>query len=342
MEPGHYAQAQVFFARVFTIARASDDQVGEASALLDLSHGRRMSRRISTKHSIGQMPLARLRASQGFAGISQTAWETWAGPTTSSGIPKRPKDASEAERQAEKLGNIDRSARWLLDLGYIYFDRARLIAKPRQSYQQSLDLATRLKTEKTSSMPCTLLPSFPSSNRINSTMPKRYADEALTMARADGNKRDATYPRLVQGRVAAQQHDPAAAEAAFHEVAESKDSPTFLKWEAERSLARLYEDENQIDAARREYRVALSTFEAARSEVKRENSRLPFLNNATRIYDDYIQFLVKQHKSDEALQVAEYSRARTLNEGLGFLTLSKSGSDVSARPAGRAANRAAR
>ena len=107
---------------------------------------------------------------------------------------------------------------------------------------------------------------------------KRYADEALTMARADGNKRDETYPRLVQGRVAAQQHDPAAAEAAFHEVAESKDSPTFLKWEAERSLARLYEDENQIDAAGREYRTALSTFEAARSEVQHENSRLPFLD----------------------------------------------------------------
>src|SRR5205085_2410392 len=45
--------------------------------------------------------------------------------------------------------------------------------------------------------------------------------------------------------------------------------------------------------------------------------------NATRIYDDYIQFLVKQHKPDEALQVAEYSRARTLNEGLGFLKIAQ-------------------
>ena len=49
------------------------------------------------------------------------------------------------------------------------------------------------------------------------------------------------------------------------------------------------------------------------------SSRLPFLTNATAIYDDYIHFLVAQGKPLQALQVAEYSRARTLNEGLGLL-----------------------
>src|SRR5882724_1582020 len=38
MERGHYAEAQVFFAKVLTVARSSNDEVGEASALLDLSH----------------------------------------------------------------------------------------------------------------------------------------------------------------------------------------------------------------------------------------------------------------------------------------------------------------
>jgi CHAT domain-containing protein len=102
-------------------------------------------------------------------------------------------------------------------------------------------------------------------------------------------------------------------------VAESTDTPVFLKWEAERSLARLYEDENQRASAESEYRAALNTFEAARSELKHEDSRLPFLSNASRIYDDYVHFLVVQGKTNEALQLADYSRGRTLAEGLGFL-----------------------
>jgi CHAT domain-containing protein len=84
-------------------------------------------------------------------------------------------------------------------------------------------------------------------------------------------------------------------------------------------LARLYEDENQRASAESEYRAALNTFETARSELKHEDSRLPFLSNASRIYDDYVHFLVIQGKSIEALRVADYSRGRTLNEGLGLL-----------------------
>jgi CHAT domain-containing protein len=124
---------------------------------------------------------------------------------------------------------------------------------------------------------------------------------------------------LVEGRVDARQNDVAAAEAAFREVAQAEDTPVFLKWEAERSLARLYEDEGQRDSAEREYRTALSTFETARSGLQHEDSRLPFLSNASRIYDDYIHLLVSRGKTDQALQVADYSRARTLAEGMGVL-----------------------
>ena len=122
------------------------------------------------------------------------------------------------------------------------------------------------------------------------------------------------------GRIAARLHDIAAAENAFRAVAQSPDCPVFLKWEAERSLARLYEDEKQFDSAKSEYQTALTTFETARSELQHEDSRLPFLTNAARIYDDYIHLLVSQGKTTGALQVADFSRARTLSEGLGLLS----------------------
>src|SRR5579871_2431120 len=87
---------------------------------------------------------------------------------------------------------------------------------------------------------------------------------------------------------------------------------------AQHQLARLYESENDIKDADSLYRTALNTFESARAELKEEESKLPFLKNASPIYDDYIHFLVKQDKVVEALAVADQSRAFTLAQGLGL------------------------
>ena len=75
--------------------------------------------------------------------------------------------------------------------------------------------------------------------------------------------------------------------------------------------------------------LALTTFESARDQLKNEESKLPFLANATGIYDDYIHFLVAHHKTDEALALADDSRARTLEQGLGVISNSRSMSSAS-------------
>ena len=223
----------------------------------------------------------------------------------------------DATKQAEKLGDTSDQVKWLTNAGYIDMD-ATNFTTAEESFQQSLRLARQINSREDIINSLIAL-AFVSEQTGKLEDAKRYANEALSMARADGNKRDEVYPRLVQGQVAAQEHDVPAAENAFREVAQSADSPVFLKWEAERSLARLYEDENQPDSADREYRTALTTFETARSSLQHEDSRLPFLTNAARIYDDYVHFLVARGKTNQALQVADYSRARTLSEGLGYL-----------------------
>ena len=101
-----------------------------------------------------------------------------------------------------------------------------------------------------------------------------------------------------------------------------------MKWASERAMATLYEDRGETAAAENAYHSALTTFETARAEIQNEDSRLPFLTNATRIYDDYIHFLVKQGRTDEALAAADQSRARTLAQGLGVTN-----SRLSTRPA---------
>jgi CHAT domain-containing protein len=320
MQRGRYAEAQVFFERVFGSAHASDDRRWEANALLDLSWS--AEEQTHFDEALDWAAAARgMAVAHRFDSVAQTALGNMGWAYYKLGDSEKAKETFvEAKNQSVKLGDVADQVRWVTNLGYVYMDDGNVLGAMR-SFQESLDLARKINSREDiiNALQALAFVYEEQPNKLDDA--KRYAEDALTMAQKDGNKRDATYPRLVQGRVAAQQHDVATAEAAFHEVAESKDSPTFLKWEAERSLARLYEDENHVDAAGSEYRTALSTFEAARSEVKRENSRLPFLNNATRIYDDYVQFLIKQHQPDEALQVAEYNRARTLKEGLGLLTI---------------------
>ena len=317
MRLGSFVPAQRHFEQALATARENRNEFLEALALLNLSWSAdeqaHFDQALDWANSARQISIER-----DFAGIAQKALGNMGWAYYKLGDPEKAEEMLiEAENQAEKLSDVVSHVGWLTTAGYVYMD-ARDFKVADQSFQQSLELAKGINS-RGDIINALIALAFVSEQTNKLDDAKRYADEALTKAREDKNGRDAVYPQLVQGRVAARLHDTAAAEGAFREVAQAKDTPVFLKWEAERSLARLYEDEKQVDSANLEYRVSLSTFETARSELQHEDSRLPFLTNASRIYDDYIHFLVAQGKADEALQVAEYSRGRTLTEGFGLL-----------------------
>jgi CHAT domain-containing protein len=317
MDRGDYAAAQRLFARVLPRARASGDRFWEASALLDLSWS--ANEQTHFDEALDWADAARqLSLANNFADFAQTALGNMGWAYYKLGDPEKAVGMFiEAGNETEKLGDLIGHVGWLTAAGYVYMDAGNF-SVAEQSFQQSLKLAQQINRREDIVDALTAL-AFVSERTSRLDDAKRYADEAFAKAREDKHGREQVYPLLVQGRVAARLHDPTTAENAFREVAQSQDSPVFLKWEAERSLARLYEDENQFDSANREYRTALTTFETARSELQHEDSRLPFLSNASRIYDDYIHFLVARGKTAEALQVADFSRARMLSEGLGLL-----------------------
>jgi len=317
MVRANYTSAETFFQRGLASARTSGDEYLEADSLLNLSWSAlqltQFDKALDRANDARQIAL-----SHDFAGVAQKAWGNmgWAYYRLGD-LDKAEGMFAEAEGQAERLGQISSQVGWLINTGYVDLDAGRLPAA-QQAFERSLKLARQIGSREDIVTALQAL-AFVSERKDKLDEAKRYSDEALSMAQADKNGRDIVYARLVQGRVSARLHDTELAKSNFTFVAESKDTPVFLKWEAERSLARLYEDENQRASAESEYRAALNTFEAARSELKHEDSRLPFLSNASRIYDDYVHFLVAQGKTDEALQVADYSRGRTLAEGLGLL-----------------------
>jgi CHAT domain-containing protein len=223
----------------------------------------------------------------------------------------------EAEKRADQLGDVYDRENALTNIGYIYMD-ARSFALAEQSFQSALTLA---ETENSKEHILNALRVLARLALLTGEPGKasQHAERALAIARESGNHTDELYPMLVQGQVAANRGDTATAENKFREVEQDKICPVFLKWEAEHSLAQLYEEDKRPDSADREYRAALATFEAARDNVRHEDSQLSFLTNASRIYDDYVHFLIARGKTDDALRWADYSRARTLTEGLGLL-----------------------
>ncbi len=224
---------------------------------------------------------------------------------------------AESEKLAAQLGDIWNQENELTNIGYIYMDE-RKFDLAAQSFQRALGLAQGINAKEDIYNALRVLARLSLQTGDLATA-GQYAQQALEIARQDGNHLDELYPMLVQGQIAARRGDVRSAESTFHEVERDKRCPVFLKWEAEHSLARLYEDEKHPDAADREYRVGLATFEAARDEVRHEDSQISFLTNASRIYDDYVHLLVARGKTDDALRWADYSRARTLAEGLGLL-----------------------
>jgi CHAT domain-containing protein len=214
---------------------------------------------------------------------------------------------------------------FLTDAGYVYMD-AHSVSLAEQSFQHALEF------EKLGGSRENIYNAFRALARfeLQTGDPEKandFAGQALNIARDSHNHVDELYPLLVQGQAAAARSNDSKAREIFSTVEHDKDCPAFLKWEAQHSIARL-DDPKQPEKADREYRAALATFESARSTVQSEDFQLSFLTNAAHIYDDYVHFLVVQGKPDEALRWADYSRARTLSEGL----LSKGATNASGAP----------
>jgi CHAT domain-containing protein len=91
-----------------------------------------------------------------------------------------------------------------------------------------------------------------------------------------------------------------------------------MRWEAESTLAHLYMEAGQPEDAGKWFQRSIETFRRQRSSLKNVESTLPFLENANDIYADYTEFLVHQHRPDEALNIVDASRAEALADGLGL------------------------
>lgn len=145
---------------------------------------------------------------------------------------------------------------------------------------------------------------------------KQYHQEAIQLEQDSPDRSEFLASKLIRGNIAAEEHNYANAEESFREVIADPKADQSQKWEGEAGLARIYAVTGQSAKAESEFRRCVSLVEAVRSSVRAEDLRLSFLSSAIAVYDDYVDFLVSRHRLEDALQLAELSRSRTLEEGL--------------------------
>jgi CHAT domain-containing protein len=145
---------------------------------------------------------------------------------------------------------------------------------------------------------------------------RKYNDEAMDVERAGLDQSGVPNTKMLTARISEARREFGQAERLFQGIVADSKYDQSSRWQAQAHLAKLYEDENQPKKAEHEFAHSLETIQTARASVDDEELRLSFLSSSISFYGDYIDFLIAQGRPDDALRVAEQSRAGTLEEGL--------------------------
>jgi CHAT domain-containing protein/tetratricopeptide (TPR) repeat protein len=143
-----------------------------------------------------------------------------------------------------------------------------------------------------------------------------HNQRALDLTSADQSHSEFLSAQIVRSQILLANRKFDEAQRLLESVAEdpAADSPT--RWEAQARMAKVFEEEAQWGKAEEQYRQAISTFQKVRDSVSEDELRLSFLSSAMSFLGDYIDFLIVRNRPNDALHWAEFSRARTLAEGL--------------------------
>ena len=220
----------------------------------------------------------------------------------------------EAETKAGQAGLVEDQTYWLNSLAENYFQQHRF-SEAETTAQKALALAERHDDKST------LTTCLNTSAQI--ALATRHLDEAekfnrkaIDIENAGQDQFGINYSRLIAGRIAAGKGVYQAAQSNFEKVLANPKAETPLKWEAHARLASNYAALRQAAKAEREFDVAIRTLRNARDSIQNNDFRVSFLSSAIEFYDQYVNFLIEQKRPQDALKIADLSRAQALEQSL--------------------------
>ncbi|PYU16715.1 MAG: hypothetical protein DMG37_01725 [Acidobacteria bacterium] len=220
----------------------------------------------------------------------------------------------QAEQESERDGLLGNRVYWLSVLGDVYYRQGRF-ADAEEISHQALSLASS-RDDKAAVTNCLNILSEIALATGRLDKAEKYNQEALTIERAGLDRFGIASSTIIAGRIAARKKQYREAEKAFQKVIRDPSVETPQRWEAQAGLAQVHAAMGHAALAEREFSESVNTISKARNELQREEFRLSFLSTAIRFYDAYVNFLVGQKRSLDALKVADLSRAQTLEHGL--------------------------
>ncbi|MGD0939233.1 MAG: CHAT domain-containing protein [Terracidiphilus sp.] len=311
---GERATARIYFTESLLFARDHQDQWLETTALVNLGWASLQSEHYDEAVNWSQSGY-RLAADMGAEGLAQVASGNLGWAYYQFGDSERALEHFlEAEKSAAALGDLRDELKWISDAGYVYHDTGDS-NRATQSYHQALNLAKQIgSAEDIVDALEDLAQVSVETGKLNDA--SSYLDQIAPMG-ISGSIRLSAYVMLTKGMLAAALRKDQRAETLFRAIQTDLANPNSARLSAGNELAKLFERQGKTRDAERVYKSTLNEFELARAQLRNEDSRLPFAANATSICDDYIHLLVQEGKSDQALAVADRSRAQTLAHGLG-------------------------
>jgi tetratricopeptide (TPR) repeat protein len=216
-----------------------------------------------------------------------------------------------AEAQSRESGNQRDQEIWLGNIGSILFDSSDVkgaIAK----YQAALELAQTLGDKRSTGvwmynlgLAYIKLGDFDAAERYNS--------EALRL-KNDLAGRPEFYPDVSEARIALGRKQFDRAETLYHAVlAEAGKDPTPIL-QAKSDLADLFVQTGAFERADQQFQSTIAFIERRRAGITSEDYKLSYLASLMEFYQRYVDFLVTRGSMERALEAAESSRARVLDE----------------------------
>jgi CHAT domain-containing protein/Flp pilus assembly protein TadD len=223
-------------------------------------------------------------------------------------------NSKEAEKQASELGSVIDQVLWLYSAGLSEY-LLRDLEAARSSYEQALGLAQSIQNQE-EILDTHVYLAFLLLRLNNPDAAEAHIREANRIVGTRRYDRTGLRLMLLEALLCDKRGDKQTAIKMLLNLQEHAANVPSMRWEAESALAHVYMEAGQSEDAGRWFQRSIETFRRQRSSLKNVESTLPFLENANDIYADYTEFLVHQHRPDEALNVVDASRAEALADGL--------------------------
>jgi CHAT domain-containing protein len=222
----------------------------------------------------------------------------------------------EAETHARQTGDQYGEQLWIGNSGDVLHDRGDLQTAP-QKYKQALAIAkVRDKDERDLTGWWYYSLASIAIDLRDFDAAEKYNQEALHLRQTISDRSD-YYPRVNQARIAAGRKDPQAETLFRGLIADYHEGINPVQMlEAQAGLAALLAEKGDFDQADAHFRAALTHLESKRTALTSAENRISYLASVIDFYDRYINFLIDRHQPEKALEVAESSRARVLDERL--------------------------